>query len=491
MPNKQKLVVIGNGMAGARFVEEVLARGGGNIFDIVIFGEEPRGNYNRILLSSLLAGVHRPEDIFINDMAWYEENGVVLHAGVKAIQIDRRLQQVYGSGQVIESYDKLVLATGSIPFVPPIDGIQKEGVFVFRSIDDCDAIIDYSGRVKKAVVIGGGLLGLEAARGLLERGMEVAIVHLMPHLMETQLDFTAGTMLKNILERMGVRVHLEKRTSAVLGDERVEGLAFTDGSTLDCDMVVVSAGVQANTALAKQAGLHVERGIVVHNDLSCRNDSNVYAIGECAQHRGTVYGLVAPLWEQGQVLADILTGADPGSAYRGSQVSTKLKVMGVELATMGEKDAKGEEDEEVTYIEPSRGVYKKAVVRDGRLVGAILLGDGLIVPRIFQAFDRGEDLPEARAELLFPWARERVSDVITELPNTARICHCNGVSKGAIVDAVESGHCTVKAICEATRAGTGCGSCKSDIQAIIEQVSSVLEKQESNDHLKEAIPLLR
>ncbi|MDO8531067.1 MAG: nitrite reductase large subunit NirB [Dehalococcoidia bacterium] len=473
MITKQQLVVVGNGMAGARFVEDVLARGGRDRFSITMFGEEPYGNYNRILLSSVMAGSHDPKDIFLNSLGWYEENGVKLHAGVRVGWIDRLSKKVYAPGGVTAAYDKLVIATGSSAFVPPMGGLYdqsgefKPGVFAFRTLDDCDRMIKYAGKARRAAVIGGGLLGLEAARGLLNRGLEVHVVHLMSYLMEAQLDALAGGMLHRLLEKMGVRILLEKFTTAVLGDDAVTGLAFKDGSKLDCDMVVISAGIRANVDLAKQSGLTVERGIVVHDDLSCRNDTNVYAIGECAQHRGQVYGLVAPIWEQARVLADVLTGGNKRALYTGSRVSTKLKVMGIELAVMGDKDPKREDDEVVTYVEPSRGVYKKLIVREGRLAGAILLGDGLAAPRLLQVFDREDPMLDDRSELLFPMSGEAKTPSVAEIPDTAQICNCNGVSKGKIVAAVKAGCRTVKAVCDATRAGTGCGSCKPQVQAVV------------------------
>jgi nitrite reductase (NADH) large subunit len=486
---KQKLVVIGNGMAGARFVEEVLARRGEACFEIVMFGDEPYGNYNRILLSSVLSRTHDPRDIFINALDWYEAHQVTLHAGVRVTAIDRATQTVHGAGGISETYDKLVIATGSRAFVPPMAGLcraetqeWKEGLFVFRTLDDCDAIMKYAAVARRAAVIGGGLLGLEAARGLLNMGLDVHVVHLMPHLMEMQLDPPAGAVLKRTLETMGVHVHLEKLTTAIQGEERVTGLAFKDGSTLECDMVVISAGIRPNAELAKQAGLTVERGIVVGDDLACPDDPDVYAIGECAQHRGQVYGLVAPLWEQARVLADRLTGRNPQARYTGSKVSTKLKVMGIELAVMGEKEASSPDDEEVTYVEASRGIYKKLIVRNGRLAGAILLGDGPAAPRLLQAFDRGSELPENRAELLFTLAGESKQLSAADLPDTAQICNCNGVSKGALVAAVKSGCRTLKAACEATRAGTGCGSCKSQVKAILESAADGLVADDPSIH---------
>lgn len=488
MTQKQRLVVVGNGMAGARLLEEILARRGGELFDIVVFGDEPYGNYNRILLSSVLAGTHDPKDIFINPLSWYGENGVVLHAGVRVGWIDRLAKKVYAPGGVVEPYDKLVIAIGSSPFVPPMEGLSgekgesKEGVFVFRTLDDCQRIAEYAGRAGKAVIIGGGLLGLEAARGLLNRGLEVHVVHLMSYLIETQLDSTSAGMLKRVLEKMGTHIYLEKLTTAILGNGHVAGVAFKDGSRLECDMVVISAGIRPNVDLAKQAGLTVQRGIVVHDDLSCRNDPDIYAIGECAQHRGQLYGLVAPAWDQARTLADHLTGSSPQASYKGSKVSTKLKVMGVELAVMGEKEPASDADEVVTYVEPSQGVYKKLIVRNGRLVGAILLGDGLLSSRLLQTFDRGDVLPENRAELLFPLAMDTPRANVADLPDTTQICNCNGVSKGKIIAAVKSGCRSLKAVCDATRAGTGCGSCKPQVQAILDLASEGLVQEDPSLH---------
>ena len=272
-------------MAGARLVEDVLARGGAELFDIVMYGDEPYGNYNRILLSGVLSGSHRPQDIFINSLAWYDENGIKLHAGVRVNAIDRQAKRVHGTDGITEEYDKLVIATGSTPFVLPLENLRaegstefKEGVFVFRTLDDCDGMIRYAAkRAQRAAVIGGGLLGLEAAYGLLKLGLEVHVVHLMKHLMEVQLDTAAGQILQSTLEAMGVCIHLEKSTTAVLGNGHITGLAFKDGSTLDCDMLVISAGIRPNVKLAKEAGLTVERGIVVGDDLASPDDPVISA----------------------------------------------------------------------------------------------------------------------------------------------------------------------------------------------------------------------
>jgi nitrite reductase (NADH) large subunit len=474
---KRKLVVIGNGMVGARLVEEVLARGGAERFDVTMFGDEPYGNYNRILLSGVLAGSHAPEDIFLNPLAWYERHRIRLHAGVRVTAIDRDRKTVRADDETVTPYDDLVIATGSVPFIPPLEGgigpngAPVPGLFAFRTLDDTDAIVRAATGARHAVVLGGGLLGLEAARGLLARGVDTTVVHLMGHLMELQLDPAAGALLRKSLEAMGVRIRVATRTTAVLGRGRVEGLAFDDGSSLACDLVVVSAGIRPNAQLARDAGLIVRRGIVVGDDLASPDDPTIRAVGECTEHRGVCYGLVAPLWEQCTVLADRLTGRDAAARYAGSRLSTKLKVAGVELATMGDVDAVHPDDEVVSYVEPARGVYKKLVVRRNRLAGAIVLGDGATVPVLVQAFDRQSELPDHRAELLFPLAGGGAPTAAADLPDDAQLCNCNGVTKGAVVTAVRDGHCTLKAVCDATRAGTGCGACKPQVQAVLESVA--------------------
>jgi nitrite reductase (NADH) large subunit len=471
---KLKLAVIGNGMAGVRLVEDLLARDGRERFEIAIFGDEPYGNYNRILLSNVLAGRHESQDIFLNPLGWYEENGVRLHAGARVTDVDLEQKTLAAQGGLRERYDRLVFATGSSPFLPPLrnlhaaSGELKPGAFAFRTLDDCSAIAARAVGAKRAAVIGGGLLGLEAARGLLGLGLEVHVVHLMPSLMELQLDAQGGAILKRTMEQMGLRIHLNKNTTEVLGDEAVQGLRFKDGGSLDCDLLVISAGIRPNVDLARQAGLLVERGIVVGDDLRASGQRDVYALGECAQHRDRTYGLVAPLWEQAQVLAERLSGRKPDALYKGSKISTKLKVMGVELTVMGLRAAADERDDEVVFVEGARGVYKKMVVRDGRLVGAILLGDNAQGPSLLQAFDRATKLPENRSELLFPTSGPARAPSVLELPDAAQICNCNGVAKGRIVQAIESGCRTLKSLCDATRAGTGCGTCKSSVAALLE-----------------------
>jgi nitrite reductase (NADH) large subunit len=470
---KQKLVVVGNGMAGARAVEEVLARGGGEMFDIVMFGDEPYGNYNRILLSNVLSGAQGTEEIFLNPLSWYAENGITLHAGARVNEIDRYAKAVRAENGVLEHYDRLLIATGSRAFMPPIKGLHeadsslKSGVFGFRTIDDCNSMVAAAGPGKRAVVIGGGLLGLEAARGLLNHGCEVHLVHLAGHLMEQQLDTTGGLILKSAMETMGITVHLQKSTTEVLGDGRVSGLAFKDGSTLDCDLLVVAAGIRPNAEIGQRAGLTVERAIVVDDHMRSVDDRTVYVVGECAQHRGRVYGLVAPLWDQAKVFADNITGRNVDAAYHGSKLATKLKVMGVELASMGITETQEDRDELIQFVEPKRGVYKKLIVREGRLVGGILMGDISKAAYLMQAFDRDSRLPDERLSLLFDIGTPSQKVTLDEMPADAQVCNCNGVTKAAIGSCVAGGMRTTKAVMGATRAGMGCGSCKELVHDVV------------------------
>ena len=498
MGSKKKLVVIGNGMAGARAVEEILARGGGEQFAITMFGDEPYGNYNRILLSNVLNGSQDAQEIFLNPLSWYSENGITLHAGVRVSAIDRMTKEIFHADGQSTPYDTLLIATGSRPFIPPMDGLLmpdgawKRGAFVFRTLDDCTHIASHAAKSRRAAVIGGGLLGLEAARGLLNYGCEVHIIDIGAHLMGQQLDAQAGTILKTIMEELGLQVHLQKGTTAILGEEKVTGLAFKDGETLDCDMVVIAAGIKPNADLALRCGLTVERAIVVDDHMCTVDDPNVYAVGECVQHRGRVYGLVAPIWEQAKVLADHITGHNPQAAYRGSKLATKLKVMGVELASMGIIQPEEERDELVQFVEPKRGIYKKLIVRDGRLMGAILLGDLRKAAYLMQTFDRNTPLPQERLSLLFDIGAPSKKITIDEMSVQAQVCNCNGVSKGAIVQCVTSGKRSAKAVMEATRAGMGCGSCKSLVSEIVEWAcAGQMEEDPAIHYYVPGIPLAK
>jgi len=485
---KQKLVVVGNGMAGARTVEEILARDGAAQFDITMFGDEPYGNYNRILLSNVLNGTQDPRDIFLNPLEWYSEHGIELRAGQRVASIDRANKTVTAADSSQLSYDKLIIATGSRPFIPPMQGLKgedgedKPGVFAFRTLDDCHKIAGYAVKCRRAAVIGGGLLGLEAARGLLNYGVEVHVVHLAGHLMEAQLDAEAGAILRRTMERMGVHIHLEKATTDVLGEEGVTGLQFKDGETLDCDMVVISTGIKPNVEIARECGLTVERAVVVDDQMRSVDDNDVYVVGECAQHDGRVYGLVAPLWEQGQALADHITGKNPHAAYRGSKIATKLKVMGVELASMGLVNPAKDTDEVVRFAEPNRGIYKKLIIRDGILHGAILLGDTSKAAHLMQCFDRSTPLPEERVSLLFDIGAPTVGSTMIEMPESTQVCNCNGVSKGAIRKCIEGGKRSLRSVCEATRAGMGCGSCKPLVQEIVEWVCEGQVEEDPSIH---------
>ena len=470
---RPRLVVIGNGMAGVRTVEEILARGGD--FAITIFGDEPYGNYNRIMLSNVLAGVEDESGIFLNDLSWYADNGITLHTGTRVDRIDRYAKRVYAADGTETPYDKLIIATGSRAFVPPIPGLHRpgrgyhQGVFAFRTLDDTRSMIRYAREHQRAVVIGGGLLGLEAARGLQSHLPHVTLVHAAGHLMNAQLNEVAGATLKTTIEAgLGIEVVVNGRTTEILGKNEVTGVKLGDGRIIDCDVVVVAAGIRANAEMAAASGLVVERGIVVDDQMRCQDEDDVYAVGECAQHRGETYGLVAPLWDQAKVLADHLTGADPFAEYHGSQVATKLKVAGVDVAAMGLRAAERDDDEVLTFTEPGKGIYKNVIIRDGRLVGATLVGDVKKVTFLMQAFDRGLALPEERAELMFDLGGPAGEVSVAEMADDEQVCNCNGVSKGAICATVQSGCKTVSGVMDKTRAGKGCGTCKPLVQRIVE-----------------------
>jgi nitrite reductase (NADH) large subunit len=439
-----------------------------------MFGDEPYGNYNRILLSDVLNGSHEASEIFLNPLGWYEQHGVRLHAGVRAERILRSARQVVGSGGVVEPYDVLIIATGSVPFIPPLDNVYGPdgrylpGIFAFRSLDDCNRITEYAMGKRSAAVIGGGLLGLEAARGLQNFSLDVHVIQQGDTLMRQQLDPSAGSILKKTLEQLGINVHVGRSTKRILGRERVEGLEFADGRQLGCELVVIAAGIKANTELAVRSGLTVERGIVVDNHLCTADDPRIFALGECVQHRGQVYGLVAPLWEQAKVLADRLTGVNPEAAYHGSKVATKLKVMGVELASMGVTEPTEEGDEVVQFTEPKKGTYKKLIIRNGRLIGSILLGDISKAPYLAQAFERNTPVPEERLSLLFDIGAPSEAASVETMPLEMQVCNCNGISKGNIAVCVKDGKRSLKAVMDATRAGMGCGACKALVSQVVE-----------------------
>ncbi|MGB8652448.1 MAG: FAD-dependent oxidoreductase [Mycobacteriales bacterium] len=454
-----RLVVVGNGMAGARLTEELLRRDPG--LDVTVFGAEHRPAYNRVLLSDVLAGKRRETDVVLRSL-----DGAVRHLGAEVTRIDRAARTVHTADGSATGYDALVLATGSLPVVPPVQGIAGpdgallDGVFVFRTLEDCAAIAARARRATRAVVVGGGLLGLEAARGLLQHGLQVEVVHGMGHLMDVQLDAPGGAVLRRSVEALGVGVHLGSFASRVLGERAVRGVGLADGREVEGDLVVLACGVRPHVALGRQAGLPVERGILVDDELRTA-DPRIFALGECAQHRGEVYGLVAPAWEQAGVIADILTGTP--ARYAGSRLVTRLKAMDLEVAAMGETGP-GLEDvgdglEVLVLADPARHVYKKLVVRDGVLVGAVLLGDLATAGAVTQAFDRGTPLPGDRTALLV--APRSGSGV---LEDTDTVCTCNAVTAGELR---RSGCSTVAEAALKTRATTGCGSCTSVVTTLL------------------------
>ncbi|MFE0749409.1 nitrite reductase large subunit NirB [Gordonia sp. NPDC058843] len=501
---RRRLVVVGNGMAGARTVEEIISRGGRDQFTITMIGDEPYGNYNRIMLSHVLAGEAAvdDDDLMLNPMAWYRENDVTLYSGDRAESIDRFAKTVTcASGRVID-FDVLIIATGSHTFFPNMDGLREpdgklaRGVFGFRTIEDTNGMLQMAASRDdvRAVVIGGGLLGLEAAYGLRTQGLAVDVVHSPGHLMNQQLDERGGKVLRNQIEALGVGVHTGKRTTAVLrnDDETVAGVGFTDGDSLPADMIVVTAGIRPNVEIARGAGLVVERGIVVDDQMRCEDEAFIYAVGECAQHRSEVYGLVAPLWEQAVVLADVLTGANPDAEYHGSRLTTKLKVAGVDVAAMGVKGPEREDDEFVQFYEPRNGVYKSVVVRDNKLIGAMLLGDISKANFLTQAFDDKIPLPDERISMLFDLGTPSAETGAAELADDVQVCNCNGITKGDIMACVASGCTSVGDVCAKTRAGKGCGSCKGLVADIVEHAAGdALTADASADWYVPAIPLTK
>ncbi len=465
---KDRLILIGNGMAGVRTLEELLKLDKDR-FAITVFGAEPHPNYNRIMLSPVLASEKTIDDIVLNDRAWYAENGITLNCGDPVVQIDRVKCTVTTAHGETLGYDRLLLATGSSPFIIPVPGHDKQGVIGFRDIADVNTMLAAARRFKKAVVIGGGLLGLEAANGLMKNGMEVSVVHLLDTLMERQLDPPAAALLKASLEARGMRFMMKAQTSELLGDERVTGVRFADGTVIDADLVVMAVGIRPNIMLAQAAGIHCERGIVV-NDTLQTYDPKVYAVGECVQHRGMCYGLVAPLFDQAKVCANHL--AQLGIArYEGSVTSTKLKVTGIDLFSAGDFN-EGEGDETLVLQDPSQGIYKKLVIRDDKIKGAVMYGDTMDGTWYFQLLREGTDISAFRSTILF--GQHDLGDAghgdskVLSLPDTAEVCGCNGVCKGEITDAiVKRGLFTLADVRAHTKASSSCGSCTGLVEALL------------------------
>ena len=472
---KLKLVMVGNGMAGVRTLEELIKLAP-DLYDITVFGAEPHPNYNRILLSPVLAGEQTLQDIVLNDFDWYRDNGITLHAGKKIANIDRVRRQVETDDGLVAGYDRLLLATGSNPFILPIPGRDLPGVLSYRDIHDTTAMIDAATVHKHAVVIGGGLLGLEAANGLRLRGMDVTVVHLAPWLMERQLDQNAGRMLQQSLEARGLtfRLQAETRELVARNDGRVAAVRLKggtpDGELLEADLVVMAVGIRPNTDLAERAGLHCDRGIVV-NDTMQTFDPRVYAVGECVSHRGTVYGLVAPLFEMAKVCANHLAHLGIGR-YTGSLTSTKLKVTGIDLFSAGDFSGGGD-TEEIVLSDPVGGVYKKLVIKDDKLIGGVLYGDTVDGAWYFKLLREGRHIGEIRDQLMF--GESNLGDTghqgqsrAVAMADTAEVCGCNGVCKGTIVQAIKAkGLFTLEDVRRHTKASSSCGSCTGLVEQIL------------------------
>ncbi|EJL31309.1 nitrite reductase large subunit NirB [Novosphingobium sp. AP12] len=466
---RERLVVIGNGMAGCRAVEEILARDPLR-FDVTIFGAEPRVNYNRIMLSPVLAGEKTFEEIVINTAQWYEDNAITLVSGDKVVAIDRAAQSVIAASGRVEPYDRLLIATGSDPFIIPVPGKDLDGVVTFRDLDDVDRMLSAADRGGAAVVIGGGLLGLEAAHGLNLRGMKVTVIHLMPTLMERQLDEAAGYLLRSELERRGQTILTGANTREILGEGgKVVGVRLEDGTEIPCDIVIMAVGIRPATALAREAGLDVERGIMV-DDHMVTSDPAVLAVGECVQHRGTCYGLVAPLWDMCRALADHATGAPTG--YEGSVTSTKLKVSGIDLFSAGDFLG-GEGCEDIVMRDAARGAYKRVIVRDDRVIGAVLYGDTADGSWYFDLMKKGADISPIREALIFGQAFASggaLADpnaAVAALSDDVEICGCNGVSKGTVVRTIQAGACSLDAVRSSCKASASCGSCTGLVESLL------------------------
>ena len=480
---KMKLVMVGNGMAGVRTLEELL-KIAPDLYDITVFGAEPHPNYNRILLSPVLAGEQTLDEIVLNPLSWYADNQIQLHLGKKVVDINRSRRIVVAEDGTEEPYDRLLLATGSNPFILPVPGKDLDGVIAYRDISDTNTMIAAAQKYRHAVVIGGGLLGLEAANGLMLRGMQVTVVHIMPWLMERQLDEVAGKLLQKSLEDRGLKFMIGAQTQALIGDKeggksgRVMCVQFKDGSEVPADLVVMAAGIRPNTELAEKIGLHCNKGIVVNDTMQTITDPRIYSVGECAAHRGIAYGLVAPLFEQGKVCATHLGQFGIGR-YQGSQTSTKLKVTGIDLFSagnfVGKASGKPEDSdcEEIVMSDPFGGVYKKLVIKDDKLIGACLYGDTVDGSWYFKLLRDGRKISDIRDKLMF--GESNIGDTGHEghskaagMADTDEVCGCNGVNKGAICKAIkEKGLFTLDEVRKHTKASASCGSCTGLVEQLL------------------------
>ncbi len=463
----EKLVIIGAGMASGRLLEKLLEADAA-CYDITLFGAEPRGNYNRILLSPVLAGEQDFAEIITHDAAWYQANGIQTRFNEPVVKIDRKARKIISTGGETR-YDKLVIATGSASFFIPVAGNDLPGVVGFRDLDDVETMLGAAKSGGRAVIIGGGLLGLEAAAALHKQGMAVTVVHLMGHLMERQLDPAAGYLLQKELEARGITVITKAQTNGIVGDGKVEAVLLEGDVTLPADLVVMAAGIRPEVRLAVDAGLHTERGIVV-DDAMHTSDPSIFALGECVEHEAVVYGLVAPLFDMATVLAKTLL-AEPAT-FKAPMVSTKLKVTGVDLFSVGDF-GEGEGREEIVFRDPGRGIYKRLILRENRIIGIVMYGDTIDSGWFFDKLKSGEDISETRETLIFGPAYqggEALDPIalVAAMPMSAEICGCNGVCKGEIVEAIEAGATDLGAVKAVTKASASCGSCA----GLVEQVLS-------------------
>jgi nitrite reductase (NADH) large subunit len=473
---KMKLVMVGNGMAGVRTIEELL-KIAPDLYDITVFGAEPYPNYNRILLSPVLAGEQTLDEIVLNSWEWYKENKITLHAGKKVVAVDRIKRIVRAEDGTQEEYDRLLMCTGSNPFILPVTGKDLKGVIAYRDIADTNAMIEAAQKYQKAVVIGGGLLGLEAANGLMLRGMDVTVIHVMPWLMERQLDDVAGGLLRKSLEDRGLKFMMGAQTQELIPDRdgRVMAVRFKDGQEIPADLVVMAVGIRPNVELAQSMRLHCDRGIVVNDTMQTVTDARIYSVGECAAHRGVAYGLVAPLFEQAKVAANHLAQFGIGR-YQGSLTSTKLKVTGIDLFSAGNFMG-GEGHEEIVMSDPFGGVYKKLVLKDDKLVGACLYGDTVDGSYYFKLLRDGKNVSDIRDKLMFGEAaiNNGIGDVghqghtkAASMADSDEVCGCNGVNKGTICKAIrEKGLFTLDEVKKHTKASASCGSCTGLVEQIL------------------------
>lgn len=462
---RKKLSIIGNGMGTCRLLDELVQKGAHETYEITVYGEEPSGAYNRIQLGKVLAGAE-PDAIVTKSREWYDRHGIRLLSNTKVTRLDVRTKLVETEEGQGRAYDLAVLATGSEAFVPPLAGVRRDedgqlraGVHVYRTIGDCLRLRAEARLGDSAVVVGGGLLGLEAAKVLADKGLHVTVVHLADVLMNTQLDRIGGDMLGRRIERTGIFVRTNVNVESVYGEERVRGVILSDGTSLRADLVVLACGVKPRVEVARASGLPVNRAILV-NDLLATSIPSVYAFGECAEHQGRLYGIVSPVWEQAAVLADILSGQNPSARYLGSKLYTRLKVAGIDVASMGALDAESDTDQVYQIVEERRNSYRKLVVRDGRLLGAMLVGNTTGAAALVQIFDRDDAMPDDPLEVLC-----QVRTVGASGDRT--VCNCNKVKERTLVEKIQEGFDSVEALGRCTRAGTGCGSCRGELEQLI------------------------